>query len=141
VPSRRLLLYLAADLSLAAAVAHALVAPEHFDEAFVYGAAFVGMAAAQIAFVPLVLRWPSARLFWTGIAGNAIIILAYLDTRLVGIPFGPSAGEVEAVGLIDIPSKLAEVALIGVLAWLLARPPEEASLRAADGTQVVLGEA
>jgi hypothetical protein len=116
--SRRLALYLAADLSLAAAVAHALVAPEHFGEAFEYGVAFVVMALAQVAFIPLLFRWPSRTVYLLGIAGNAAIVLLYLYTRVIGIPFGPQAGEIEAVGLIDIPSKLSEVALIALLGAL-----------------------
>jgi len=115
----RLAFYLAADLSLAAAVVHALLAPEHFEEAFEYGAFFVASAVAQGAYALLLLRQPGRTWLLLGIAGNVAIIALYLATRLIGIPTGPAAGELEPVGLIDLPSKTVEVALILLLAMMV----------------------
>lgn len=55
-----------------------------------------------------------------GIVGNSAIILPYLLTRTVGIPFfGPGAGEVEELGFIDACATTSEVALMLVLGALL----------------------
>jgi hypothetical protein len=59
--------------------------------------------------------------YWAGILGNAAIILMWLVTRTVGIPFfGPEAGQTEKVGFVDLVSKATEVAVI-VHLWLLLR--------------------
>jgi len=55
-----------------------------------------------------------------GIAGNSAIVLLYLLTRVVGIPlFGPEAGEVEGVGVIDLRVTSSEVAIVVALGELL----------------------
>jgi hypothetical protein len=61
-----------------------------------------------------------------GIAGNSAIILLYLLTRVVGIPFfGPEAGEVEGVGIVDVCATSSEAAIVVALGtlvlWRLAR--------------------
>ena len=56
---------------------------------------------------------------------NGLIIALWLMTRTVGIPyFGPEAGVVEAVGVIDTVSKLVEGALIVclVVLWRTNKP-------------------
>jgi len=90
--------------------------PEHFEEWWGYGAFFLVAASAQVVYVPLLL----------GIAGNSAIVLLYLLTRVVGIPlFGPEAGEVEGVGIIDVCATSSEVAIVVALGalvlWRLAR--------------------
>ena len=60
-------------------------------------------AIARVLFVPLLLRWPNRTVLLLGVADNSAIVLLYLFTRVVGIPlFGPEAGEVEGVGIIDV---------------------------------------
>lgn len=68
-----------------------------------------------------------ARIYYLlGVAGNAAIVALYLATRTVGIPlFGPEAGEVEPVGVIDVISKVAELTLIAVLLRLYRLAPAE----------------
>lgn len=129
------LLHRAAILSIVASLLHAFVTGEHFDEWWGYGVFFVFSAMAQAIFggIPLFSRmmesesiltsWPRARLqayCWAGIVGNVLIIGMYVVTRTVGIPlFGPDAGKVESVGVIDVVSKLVELALVIHLALLL----------------------
>jgi hypothetical protein len=115
-------LYAAAALSLVAALIHLWVAPEHFEEWWGYGAFFVVAAAAQILFVPIILLLPTRIFLLLGIAGNLAIVVLYLLTRTVGIPFfGPEAGEVEGFGFVDVCATASElgiaVALGAVLLW------------------------
>ena len=119
-------LYTVATLSLLAALIHLWVMPEHFEEWWGYGAFFLVAGVAQVVYVPLLLRWPNQTvLLLLGIAGNSAIVLLYLFTRVVGIPFfGPEAGEIEGVGIIDVCATSSEAAIVvalGVLVlWRLA---------------------
>lgn len=57
-----------------------------------------------------------------GIAGNSAIIFLYLLTRAVGVPlFGPEAGEVEEVGLVDVCATASEAAIVVAIGGLLRR--------------------
>ena len=83
-------------------------------------------AIAQVLFVPLLLRWPNRTVLLLGVADNSAIVLLYLFTGVVGIPlFGPEAGEVERVGIIDVCATASEVAIVVALSalvlWRLAK--------------------
>lgn len=109
----------AAALSMVAALIHLWVTPEHFGEWWGYGLFFLLAAVAQSLYAAallLVPRWP---IFLLGIAGNLAIILLWVVTRTLGIPlFGPEAGEVEGVGLLDLSATFTQLALVVVLAVL-----------------------
>ena len=103
--------------------------PEHFEEWWGYGLVFLIAAVAQALNAIAILRAPTPTLFRIGIIGNLAIIALWVVTRTIGIPvFGPHAGEIEAIGAIDVVSKLVEVLLVVVLAVLLRsasqRPPQ-----------------
>src|SRR5215210_5434416 len=113
-------LYPVAALSLIAGLIHLWVMPEHFEEWWGYGVLFLVAAAAQIGYVPILLRWPNRTIFVLGIAGISAIILLYLLTRVVGIPlFGPEAGEVEGVGFVDVCATASEAAIVVAIGALL----------------------
>ncbi len=115
-------LYVAAALSLLAALVHLWVAPEHFEEWWGYGAFFLVAAAAQLLYVPIVLIWPARPVLLAGIAGNLAIVALYLLTRTSGIPlFGPEAGEVEGFGLLDVCATASEVGIALSLGAALLR--------------------
>lgn len=119
-------LYAAAGLSTLAGLLHLLVMPEHFEEWLGYGLFFLVVALAQLVYAVLLLRWPASRaLLVAGIVGNTTIVGFWAFTRTVGVPLGPAAGEVEAIGAIDTLSKLIELALIGCLLLLLRNPVQE----------------
>ena len=122
--SRQRLLSAAAVLSLLAALIHVWVMPEHFAEWWGYGLFFLVAAAAQALFAVVVLKAPTPAVLGAGIVGNVAIIVLWAYTRAVGIPLGPHAGEVEAVGAIDVVSKLVELALVLMLAVLLRHAPQ-----------------
>jgi hypothetical protein len=118
--SQRGVLPTVAALSLMAALIHLWVMPEHFEEWWGYGAFFLVAAVAQVLYVPLLMRWPNRTVLLLGIAGNSAIVLLYLLTRVVGIPlFGPEAGEVEEVGIIDVCVTISEVAIVVALGGLV----------------------
>jgi hypothetical protein len=128
--SRRWLLP-AIVLSAIASGVHVLAAPEHFEEWVGYGLFFVAAAAAQGVYAVLLLYLgPRRWLLLAGIIGNALIVGLWLVTRTVGIPwFGPEAGTVEPIGLLDSISKIAEVALIVCLVRLAQDTRMDASLQ------------
>jgi hypothetical protein len=113
--------------SLVAALVHGGLAPEHFAEWWGYGAFFVVAGAAQ-AVLGLALALDAfgddlraRRTLWlAGAVGNALLVLLYLASRTVGVPFaGPEAGEVEPWDVLGVATTAAEALLVGVLAWLL----------------------
>ncbi len=81
---------------------------------------------AQLGYGLLLLRQPrrSWGLYAAGLAGTLAIIGLYVVSRTLGTPPpGPSAGEVEPVGWLDVASKLFELTLVGILVALLRTPP------------------
>lgn len=111
----------AAGLSTITGIIHLTVTPDHFEEWIGYGLFFLLVAMAQIGYAVLLMtRVPRPTLLWMGISGNAAVILLWLITRTVGIPFfGPEAWEIEPVGVLDSISKIIEICLIAALAMLL----------------------
>jgi hypothetical protein len=127
-------LVLAAVASLAAAVAHAQVAPEHFAEWWGYGTFFVVAAAAQLALAAILLAFAVGReralpavarrealVYGAGIVGNALLVALWAWTRLVGDFVGPMAGSKEEIGLVDVAAKACEAATVAALAALWVR--------------------
>jgi hypothetical protein len=118
--SQRGVLPAVAALSLMAGLVHLWVTPEHFEEWWGYGAFFLVAAVAQVLYVPLLIRWPNRTVLLLGIVGNSAIVLLYLLTRVVGIPlFGPEAGEIEGVGIIDVCATMSEAAIVVALGGLV----------------------
>jgi len=120
------MLYAAAGFSLVAAIVHLWATPEHFEEWWGYGAFFLVSAVAQAAYAALLLARPSQRFLIAGIVGNSAIVLLYLVTRTLGIPFfGPEAGVVEGGGALGVIATASEAALVvglgGMLIWGLPR--------------------
>ncbi len=115
-------LYAAVALSLFAALIHLWVMPEHFEEWWGYGTFFLVSALAQGLYGAALLRGPGRPLLLLGVGGNLSIVVLYILTRTVGIPFfGPHAGEVEGVGVADLSATAAELALVAALLTVLLR--------------------
>ncbi len=130
------LLFGAANLSLIAALIHAWMGPEHLEEWWGYGLFFLASAVFQAGYAVAVVRRPTPALLRLGIVVNLAIIVLWAWTRTIGIPlFGPHAGEVEAVGAIDIVSKLAEAGVVALLVLARDRVPAP---RANDRDQAAL---
>jgi peptidoglycan/LPS O-acetylase OafA/YrhL len=122
----------AGSLSVAAGVAHGLVAPEHFREWWGYGLFFGLAAIAQVFYGGLLLiapwryddtgglRTSTARVdrtvYAAGVIGMAAVIVLYVVSRTTGIPFfGPEAGRVEPITPAGLTTKLFEAAALATL--------------------------
>jgi hypothetical protein len=93
------LVYSAAAFSLVAALIHLWVTPEHFGEWWGYGIFMLAAFVAQAIYAVFLLVWPRwPLLLLAGVSGNLAIIGMWVVSRTVGIPLGPSAGEVEGMG-------------------------------------------
>jgi len=115
-------LYAAAALSLLAGLIHLWVAPEHFEEWWGYGVFFLVAGAVQILYAPIVRLRATRIVLLAGTAGNLAIVVLYLLTRTVGIPFfGPEAGEVERFGFVDVCATASELGIAGALGAALLR--------------------
>lgn len=95
------LLPIAVVSSTAAAGVHGAVGPEHFRELFLFGMFFAATSLAQIAWSILMVLNPTRRLLVAGIAGNTALIVLWLITRSVGLPFGLMP-DPEAIGAWDL---------------------------------------
>lgn len=110
----------AAGLSLAAALIHLWVAPEHFEEWWGHGVFFMVCAACQGLFAVMILRWySSGPILLAGIAGNLVIVLLYIISRTWGMPFGadwtlfsPSVAHLESPELLGMLATASELGVI-----------------------------
>src|SRR5262245_17289546 len=110
------LLYLAAACSLVGALIHYWLIPEHYAQWWGYGAFFTVAAIAQGFCAGALIFWPRRMVFRAGVAGTVAILLLYVVTRTVGIPFfGPDAGSIEHVESLDLISAAAELTLVVIL--------------------------
>lgn len=114
-------LRIAAFASVVAAGIHVAVAPEHFRESLLYGAFFVVAAGCQLAGAAMLVVLRSRLLTGFVAGGNAMIVLLWLVTRVVGIPLGPQAGEVERFQVLDVSASTAEAAVVVCCALALHR--------------------
>jgi hypothetical protein len=119
VPSRGATwLQMTAVASISAALVHAAVMPDHFDESAIYGSFFLVTALAQLGFAVVILTRPGRPVLTAGIAGNALVIVLWLASRTYGVPIGPDHGETEPFGLLDALASAYEAAIVvfGILA-------------------------
>ena len=99
---------------------HILATPLYFDQWLGYGVFFIAVAVLQVMYsMALAVGQPNRTLLWVGIAGNAAVIVMWLLTRTYGIPFGPMAGEVLPIGLLDTAAQTLAAIQIVHLAVLL----------------------
>ncbi len=135
--ARRSSLGLAVALTIGAAMIHVWAMPEHFEEWWFYGVLFLLVALLQGFYGVALWLWGGRTVFILGMGGNLAVVVFYLVTRTMGVPFGPHAGEVEAVGGLDLAATMFEVALIVTLTLLYRRgtpvPVREAEVTLAEG--------
>jgi hypothetical protein len=139
------LLRVGAEAAVFSAGIHLWVAPEHVREWWVYGAFFIGVAAAQGLLAWLLLRRATVLVLLGGIWGNIVLVGVYVTSRTVGLPLTPphaaahqhlpvaggvgngvpvypgtaAAGHIESVGTLDLFALTAELGLVIVLVALL----------------------
>jgi hypothetical protein len=111
-----------AALSFGAACLHGSVIVSHFREYVLFGLFFAIVAPLQIAWAQLLRRAPpQRRLLAAGAIANALVVVVWLVTRTVGLPFGPERLEAEAAGLKDVLATGSELVIVALAAVLLAR--------------------
>lgn len=82
--------------------AHIAAYGQHLSEGAVVAAFFAAVAALQIAASLLVLRGAGARLRAAIVVANLALVALWAWSRTTGLKFGPTAGEAEAVGVLDL---------------------------------------
>ncbi|MBA3412665.1 MAG: hypothetical protein H0T09_03145 [Actinobacteria bacterium] len=97
--------------SAGAATIHFAVIAQHFEEYWLFGSFFVGVALLQLAWAMLVVFHPTRSLYLVGAAGNTVVAAMWLVSRTTGLPLGPGPGEPEAVGIADTAATVYEVVL------------------------------
>jgi hypothetical protein len=107
--SQRSFAAVAAWSSFVAGMVHVVVAPDHWEESLLYGVFFLAVSLGQLGFAILVAWRPTARLLVVGAIGQLAIVALWAVTRTVGIPLGPEAGTVEAIGAMDLISVAVEL--------------------------------
>jgi hypothetical protein len=111
-------LMLLAALGLVSCAVHIGVGPEHFEEWVVYGVFFVCASAAQAAWSVLILLRPSRRLLLYGAFGNLAVVMLFVGSRLIGIPFGPDAFQPEELSMVGIVATGSELLLVALALWM-----------------------
>jgi hypothetical protein len=114
--------YTLAAASLGAAVLHFGHASAHFDRYWAYGAFLVAAAWLQVAIAVGLLARPSRAVFWCAIAVNAVVMVAWVASRTVGVGFGPDASRSLTVGYPDVLATVLEAVVIVGGAVLLSAP-------------------
>lgn len=109
---RGMLLPSLAVASAAAATIHFSVTPEHWSEDPTYGVLFLLAASAQLICAALLLIRPQRLVLTAAVAGNLVILLAWLQTRTLGIPFGGQAGVRESLGVLDVLASSLEAFIV-----------------------------
>ena len=106
-----------AALSVYAGLIHLWVAPSHMRAWWGFGAFFLVVGVAQVAFAFLLWRRPGTTTALAGIVGNVSVVLVYILSRTKGVPLGPihSAHRLEAAGPLDMTATAVEVVLAGLL--------------------------
>jgi len=109
-PDIRLLLAVAL---IGAAVIHAAVMPEHLTEWPAAGVFFAALCLVEAVLAPALLS-PPGRLTRTTQLGLTVLVsgaplVVWAWSRVLGLPFGPTAGAREGVGAADVVASLLEL--------------------------------
>jgi hypothetical protein len=143
-PGRRLpgdlRLLLACGLA-GAAVIHAAVVPEHWEEWPLAGIFFAGLALAETGCAVAVARAPSRSALLAAVVLSVGPLLVWTVSRTTGLPVGPEAGAPEGIGMADAAASSLELVTLLLAARLLTAPgphrPLARHLRAVAVTGVV----
>lgn len=119
VPSRRVIAYCLAVISVATAVIHFAVAGSHFQEYWLYGVFMLVTAWLQLLWAILAVAKPSRLLLGAGVILNAGVMAVYIVTRTVGDVVGPAAHSAERAGFGDVLCTVLEAIVAAGCAWLL----------------------
>jgi hypothetical protein len=136
----RLAARLAAISSFGAAVIHFAVLPTHWQQWTPSGLFFASIALFQLIWALTVRVWPTAAVLAAGILANVGAASLWVLSRTAGAPFGPHAGEPEAVEAAGICALLLECYVVMGAGWVWYRGRRGEPI-SRFGNAVVLGGA
>lgn len=111
----------AAVASLGAAVIHFAVAPAHWGDWVASGVFFASMALFQLVWTFVAWSRPTNWVLAAGVLANGGAVALWVTACTAGIPFGPFAGQPEAVGSAGIAVLLLQIYVIMGAGWALLR--------------------
>lgn len=104
-------------LSFGAAGIHFAVSPDHFAEYAPYGVFFAFLAWFQVLWAAGYLARPDAGWARVAVVVNACVVVLWVYSRAIGLPFGPDPGGIEPVGVADtISSGFEALLVVGLVA-------------------------
>lgn len=117
----------AAVASIGAAVIHFAVAPMHWKDWMPSGVFFASMAVFQLLWGFVAWSRPAGVVLAAGVAGNAGSAALWVISRTAGAPFGPHAGQPEAVEAAGICVLLLQLYVVmgAMWAWFRSRRAEQ----------------
>ncbi|KAA0108850.1 hypothetical protein [Mycolicibacterium sp. P1-5] len=125
--------------SIGAAVIHFAVTPMHWKDWMLSGLFFASIAGFQLLWGFLVWSRPTVLLLIAGVVGNASSAALWVMSRTTGAPFGPNAGEPEAVEAAGICVLLLQCYVVMGAAWALSRRYRTDEISALGRALVLLG--
>jgi hypothetical protein len=106
----------AVAVAIAGAV-HILIAPQHYQHAPAHGVFFLVAGLVEIGWAVAYFRKASRRLLHVGIGLGSSLIVLWLLTRSLPVPFGHDAEPVDTWAVVCKLSELVGVIALGVLAF------------------------
>ncbi len=110
-------------LSAGAGAIHLSVAGGHFHEYWLFGAFFVALGIAQVAWAALLAIHGPSRALLIAATGNVAVVALWIASRTSGLPLGSHLGAPEALGFPDVTATLFEIVLVGCALWSLRHKP------------------
>jgi hypothetical protein len=118
-----------------AGVVHVLIVPQHYQHAPAHGIFFLIAGLVEIAWAIAYFRGPSPRLLHLGIGLGSSLLVLWLLTRSLPVPFGHAAEPVDTWAVV---CKLSELVGVVALALLAYQTLGEGTTRLANTRALVL---
>jgi len=128
----------AAIASAGAAVIHLAVTPTHWRDWVLSGIFFASVAVFQLIWAVLAWTRPPVVLLAAAIVANSGLAVLWVWSRTLGEPFGPNAGELEAVHAAGICALLLECYVVMGSAWAWLRHDRAESVSRLQSALVLL---
>lgn len=129
----------AAVASFGAGLIHFAVTPMHWRDWVPSGLFFVALALFQLIWAFLAWSRPTVWVLATGVAANIGAAALWVTACTAGAPFGPSAGQPEAVGTAGIAVQLLQCYVIMGAGWAWFRGYQAEEVSGFNRAVVLLG--
>ncbi|OKH76511.1 hypothetical protein EB72_00230 [Mycobacterium sp. SWH-M1] len=125
--------------SVGAAVIHVAMSPAHWNDWMPSGVFFAAIGAFQLLWGFLAWWRASTLLLLAGVAANLGSAALWVMSRTAGAPFGPNAGETEAVEAAGISVMLLQCYVVMGAGWALYRRRRAEEVSAFGRSLVLMG--